>query len=75
MSECSIGLNSNYKSTTGWRWMNMMHKMYKPPPMDLSSERLILTLKISPSKQTLQPLTANGHINNTIILKIYIHIA
>ena len=44
----------------------MKHEMNKPPPMDLPSERLILTLKISPSNQSPQPLTTNGHKNNAV---------
>ena len=49
----------------------MLQKMNIPPPMDLPSERMILTLNISPSDQTLQPLTANGHRNNTVIEGYY----
>ena len=44
----------------------MMHKLNKPPPMDLPSERLIITLNISPSnnhfKPSLQILTENNAI-------------
>ena len=46
------------------RWMKMPNKT---PPMDISSERLILTLDISPSKQSAKPPLQLLIINNTVI--------
>ena len=56
---CSSSCNSI--TGTGWRWMKMLHQINKPPPMDLLSERLILSLKISPSNNHADP-----HYNCTL---------
>ena len=45
------GSSCNSENGTGWRRLKMLDLMSIYPQMDLPSERLILSLKISPSNQ------------------------
>ena len=61
-----LGLSSNCNSRTGWKWLNMLHQINIPPPMDLPSEILILTLKISPSNNHCKPSLQILNENNAV---------
>ena len=54
MSELQ-GSSCNSRTGNEWRRFKMLHLMTIPPPMDLPSERLILSLNISPSNQHYKP--------------------
>ena len=45
-----LGSSGNSRTRNGWRRLKMLHQIKRPPLIDLPSEMLILTLKISPSK-------------------------
>ena len=61
---CSSSCNS--RTGTRWRILKMLNLMTIPPPMDLPSEILILTLKISPSNQHCKPSLQMYSENNAV---------
>ena len=61
-----LGSNSNSRTGNKWGRLKMLHPMKINPPMDLPSERLILTLKISPSNNHFNPSLQIPPKNNTV---------
>ena len=59
-------LGSSFNSKNGWRWLNMMKNLSRPPPMDLPSERMILSLKTSPYNQHCKPSLQVYSENNAV---------
>ena len=61
-----LGSSCNSEIWTGWRWLKMMPKLNIPPPMDLPSESLILSLNISPSKHICKASQQMATRNNAV---------
>ena len=62
----SCSSSYNPRTRTGWRWLKMLHKLNRPPIMDLPSEIIILSLKILPSNQHGKP-SLHMHTENNAV--------
>ena len=74
MQNCKMpelqGSRCNSRNGNGWKWLKMLHQIKISPPIDLRSERLILTLKISPSNNHCNP-SLQIPLENNIVTEGY----